>query len=71
MRLAIRLSEHKSGQARFDSESFEYFKICGDLEEDVIRKSVPIGYPTSMNFPGVFLICYLFFSRGKLISGLF
>jgi hypothetical protein len=41
MRLAIRLTEYKSGQASFDSESFEYFKIRGDLEEDVIRKSVP------------------------------
>jgi hypothetical protein len=28
-------------QTSFDSESFEYFKIRGDLEEDVIRKSVP------------------------------
>jgi hypothetical protein len=28
-------------QTSFDSESFEYFKIHGDLEEDVIRKSVP------------------------------
>jgi hypothetical protein len=39
--LVIRLSEHKSGQASFDSESFEYFKILRDLEEDVISKSVP------------------------------
>jgi hypothetical protein len=41
MRLAIRLSEHKSGQINFDSKSFEYFKISGDLGEVSIMKSVP------------------------------
>jgi hypothetical protein len=28
-------------QTRFDLKTFEYFKIRGDLEEDVIRKNVP------------------------------
>jgi hypothetical protein len=41
MRRAIRLSEHKSGQINFDSESFEYFKIDLDLGEVSIMKSVP------------------------------
>jgi hypothetical protein len=58
-------------QTRFDLKTFEYFKIRGDLEEDVIRKNVQIGFPTFMNFPGVFLIFFLFFSHGKWILGLF
>jgi hypothetical protein len=41
MRHAIRLSEHKYGQINFDSESFEYFKICGDLGEVSMMKFVP------------------------------
>jgi hypothetical protein len=41
MRLAIRLSEHKSGQTKFDSESFDYFKIWEELEEVSMMKSAP------------------------------
>jgi hypothetical protein len=41
MRLAIRLSEHKSGQKSFDSESFDYFKSSEELEMVSMMKSVP------------------------------
>jgi hypothetical protein len=64
MRLAIKLSEHKSGQINFDSESFEYFKICGDLGEVSMMKSVPNWIYYSHKFSGFFQIVYLFFLGG-------
>jgi hypothetical protein len=54
MRLAIRLIEHKSGQTNFDSESFEYFKIGGDLREVSMMKSVPNWIYYSHEFSRIF-----------------
>jgi hypothetical protein len=41
MRLAIRLTKHKSGQTSLDLESLEKFKIRGESKEVVITKVVP------------------------------
>jgi hypothetical protein len=71
MRRAIRLSEHKSGQINFDSESFEYFKIDFDLGEVSIMKMFQIRFTTPMNFLRFFQILYLFFLGGIRNSGLF
>jgi hypothetical protein len=61
MRLAIRLSEHKSGQINFDSESFKYFKICGDLGEVSMIKSVPNWIYYSHEFSRIFPNCLSIF----------
>jgi hypothetical protein len=72
MRLAIRLIEHKSGQTNFDSESFEYFKIGGDLREVSMMKSVPNWIYYSHKFSRIFFqIVYLFFLGGIWNLGLF
>jgi hypothetical protein len=58
-------------QTNFDSESFEYFKIRGDLEKVAIIKSVPNSISYIHKISRFFLVAYLFFSARKLISGLF
>jgi hypothetical protein len=45
----------------FDLESLEYFKICGDLEEVAITKSVPNWISYLQKFYSIF-ISFLSFS---------
>jgi hypothetical protein len=57
--VATSLIDHNSVKLD-DLKSVEYFKICGDLEEVAITKSVPncISYPT--NFIRFLFHFYLF-----------
>jgi hypothetical protein len=66
MRLAIRLSEHKSGQTKFDSESFE---IWEELEEVSMMKSASNWISYLYKFFQIFLNWYLFFSHRRRFSG--
>jgi hypothetical protein len=61
MRLVIRLSEHKSGQINFDSEFFEYFKICTDLGEMSMMKIVPNWIYYSHEISWIFPNCLSIF----------
>jgi hypothetical protein len=72
MRLAIRIIEHKSGQTNFDTESLKQFKICEDLVEVSIMRSVPnwIFYlhEFSCNFSQHLAICFELFLFGSVFN---
>jgi hypothetical protein len=71
MRLAIRLSEHKSGQKSFDSESFDYFKSSEELEMVSMMKSVPNLISYLQKFSQIFSSpCSHFFLCGRPISSI-
>jgi hypothetical protein len=61
----------QSTQTRFDLESLEYFKICGDLEEVAIMKSVPNWISYIHKFYRIFIPFLSFPPRWKLISEIF
>jgi hypothetical protein len=62
--VTISLFEHKSVKTVL-TESFEYFKIRGDLEEVVIRKNIPNWIPYPYELSQNFLTFYLFFPCEK------
>jgi hypothetical protein len=53
-------------QTNFDSESFDYFKICEELKEVSMMKSVPNLISYLQQFSQIFLTLYLFFLCEKL-----
>jgi hypothetical protein len=56
-------------QTSFDSESFEYFKIHGDLEDFAIMKSVPNCISYLHDFFRIFIPFLAIFLCEKLILG--